>query len=80
MNNSQLLKWMISLTNKLCQAFNKFGPDSAEYQAVLDEIHDGAYKHNRRRRRHSWSDIAIIVFLLAVLAWLSYECASLLLF
>jgi len=80
MNNRQLMKWLISLTNKLCKAANDFGTDSAEYQAVLDEIHDGSYKYNRRRRRTSWSSIVTTVILLAILAWLSFECARLLIF
>lgn len=80
MNNRQLLTWMISTTNKLCEAANDYGTESPQYQAVLDEIHEVAVNHNRQHRRRSKLSWGVLFFLFCFIAWLLFECARLLIF
>jgi len=80
MTDKQLLGRFIVLAQKLCWAHDALPYDPDAYDAILDEIHEIAVKHNRRRRRRSWISVVTIVFLLAILAWLVYECVKVLIF
>jgi len=75
MTDRQYLRHLLKLTIKISDVCDTDGYGSDAYNAVLKEISDSALKFNRSRsrRRRPWLRIALVVFLLCILAWLFYE-------
>lgn len=69
MNDTEYLKQMILLTDKLLQVSKARPYDPDAYNAIIDELNNTKCPNHERRRRRPWSAIIVITVLLLALAW-----------
>lgn len=73
MNETEYLKQMILLSDKLLQVSKARPYDPVAYNAIIDELNNTKCPNHERRRRRPWMAFCVCIMLLIVLVWIVFE-------